>query len=67
MVFTFLSFSPPSLPFSLPPSLAGITSVETNVEAKKVVVQAENKVKATDMLAALRKWGKAAGKEVSLA
>ena len=67
MVFTFLSFSPPSFPPSLPPSLAGITSVETNIEAKKVVVQAVNKVTAIDMLAALQKWGEAAGKEVSLA
>ena len=73
MVLTLLSLHsslPPSPP--LPPSLAssskGITSIETDIEAKKViVVHAEDKVKATDILAALQKWGKAAGKEVALA
>jgi len=38
------------------------------LEAKKVVVvHAEDKVKASDILAALEKWGEAAGKDVALA
>ncbi|GAB5036616.1 copper chaperone [Nannochloropsis oceanica] len=48
--------------------MEGITSIETDLEAKKVVVvHAEDKVKASDILAALEKWGEAAGKDVALA
>ena len=44
----------------------GITSVETSVEEKKVVVVSDGKVSPETMLAALKKWGEAAGKDVSL-
>jgi hypothetical protein len=60
------------LPLSLPPSISpllflkGVTAIDTNVPEKKVVVQTEDHVQATDLLTALAKWGEAAGKEVKM-
>jgi len=43
-----------------------VTAIDTNVPEKKVVVQTEDHVQATDLLTALAKWGEAAGKEVKM-
>ena len=44
-----------------------MTNVETNVEAKTVVVTSEGQTSPEDMLAKLQKWGEASGKSVALA
>ncbi|EKU22660.1 hypothetical protein NSK_008095 [Nannochloropsis salina CCMP1776] len=46
--------------------MEGVTAIDTNVPEKKVVVQTEDHVQATDLLTALAKWGEAAGKEVKM-
>eukprot|EP00529_Nitzschia_sp_RCC80_P038294 CAMPEP_0113467472 /NCGR_PEP_ID=MMETSP0014_2-20120614/14831_1 /TAXON_ID=2857 /ORGANISM="Nitzschia sp." /LENGTH=72 /DNA_ID=CAMNT_0000359779 /DNA_START=133 /DNA_END=351 /DNA_ORIENTATION=+ /assembly_acc=CAM_ASM_000159 len=45
----------------------GVESVECNVEAKTVVVQAPESVDPQLMLEKLEKWSKASGKSVALA
>ena len=45
----------------------GVTDIETNVEAKTVVVQADASVSPEFMLGKLQKWGNASGKTVELA
>ena len=45
----------------------GVTDIETNVEAKTVVVQADASVSPDSMLEKLQKWGNASGKSVELA
>jgi copper chaperone CopZ len=45
----------------------GVSSVETDVTAKSVVVQADDSVSPQDMLQKLEKWGQASGKTVALA
>ena len=45
----------------------GVESVECNVEAKTVVVQASESVAPQLMLEKLEKWSKASGKSVALA
>ena len=47
------------------PTSTGVEKVETNVEAKTVVVTGS--ASAEDMLAALKRWGTAANKSVELA
>lgn len=47
--------------------IEGVSSVDTNVEAKVVIVQAEESVSPQFMLEKLEKWGKASGKHVALA
>ncbi|CAB9507623.1 Copper transport protein ATOX1 [Seminavis robusta] len=45
----------------------GVSSVETDVAAKTVVVQADESVTPASMLEKLEKWGSASGKSVALA
>ena len=47
--------------------IEGVESVECNVEAKTVVVQASESVAPQVMLEKLEKWSKASGKSVALA
>ena len=44
----------------------GVSSIDANVEEKKVVVESTGATSAEDMLAALKKWGEASGKTVAL-
>eukprot|EP00550_Attheya_septentrionalis_P000698 CAMPEP_0198289264 /NCGR_PEP_ID=MMETSP1449-20131203/7513_1 /TAXON_ID=420275 /ORGANISM="Attheya septentrionalis, Strain CCMP2084" /LENGTH=73 /DNA_ID=CAMNT_0043987567 /DNA_START=35 /DNA_END=256 /DNA_ORIENTATION=- len=44
----------------------GVTSVETNVETKTVLVTADEQVSSHDMLAKLMVWSNASGKSVEL-
>eukprot|EP00567_Pseudictyota_dubia_P018180 CAMPEP_0197439710 /NCGR_PEP_ID=MMETSP1175-20131217/6386_1 /TAXON_ID=1003142 /ORGANISM="Triceratium dubium, Strain CCMP147" /LENGTH=73 /DNA_ID=CAMNT_0042969669 /DNA_START=48 /DNA_END=269 /DNA_ORIENTATION=+ len=45
----------------------GVSNIDTNVEAKTVVVTADDSVSPQFMLEKLEKWGNAAGKSVALA
>ena len=45
----------------------GVEEVDADVEGKKVVVKHSDAATADAMLAALKKWGEAAGKSVELA
>jgi len=45
----------------------GVSNVDTNVEAKTVVVTADDSISPEFMLEKLQKWGNAAGKSVALA
>eukprot|EP00640_Fibrocapsa_japonica_P009877 CAMPEP_0113934448 /NCGR_PEP_ID=MMETSP1339-20121228/1773_1 /TAXON_ID=94617 /ORGANISM="Fibrocapsa japonica" /LENGTH=76 /DNA_ID=CAMNT_0000936261 /DNA_START=79 /DNA_END=309 /DNA_ORIENTATION=+ /assembly_acc=CAM_ASM_000762 len=47
--------------------MPGVTSVETDVEAKTVVVQGDAQTSPETMLEALMKWSAASGKSVELA
>ena len=44
----------------------GVTAVETDVEAKRVVAHCAPSVNADELLQALQKWGSASGKSVEL-
>lgn len=44
----------------------GVTDIETNVEAKTVVVTHANSVSKQDMLQKLEKWSASSGKSVAL-
>ena len=47
---------------------AGVTDVDASLEAQKITVKHDAaKASQADMLAALKKWGDAGGKAVSLA
>lgn len=47
--------------------IEGVQAVDTNVEAKTVVVQADDSVSPQLLLEKLLKWSKASGKSVELA
>eukprot|EP00934_Nitzschia_sp_Nitz4_P004846 Nitzschia sp. Nitz4//scaffold29_size155292//72439//73114//NITZ4_002661-RA/size155292-augustus-gene-0.71-mRNA-1//1//CDS//3329546457//4836//frame0 len=47
--------------------IEGVQSVNTNVETKMVVVEADDSVTPALMLEKLEKWSKASGKSVELA
>ena len=46
---------------------SGVQNVDTNVENKTVIVQADESVDPQAMLAKLQKWSEASGKSVALA
>jgi len=47
--------------------MEGVSNVETDVEAKSVVVTADDSVSPQAMLEKLQKWSEASGKSVALA
>lgn len=47
--------------------ILGVKSVDTDVQAKSVTVEADDAVTPEFMLEKLEKWGKASGKHVALA
>ena len=47
-------------------SYTGVSDVQTNVEAKSVVVVHADNVSKDDLLAKLQKWSAASGKSVAL-
>eukprot|EP00985_Skeletonema_marinoi_P006308 scaffold2728_cov137-Skeletonema_marinoi.AAC.6 len=44
----------------------GVSDIQTNVEAKSVVVMHDDSVSKDDLLAKLQKWSAASGKSVAL-
>lgn len=58
----------PTFPSSNPPIvLLGVSDIQTNVEAKSVVVVHSDTVSKEVMLEKLQKWSAASGKSVALA
>ena len=47
-------------------SYTGVSDIQTNVEAKSVVVVHDESVASADLLAKLQKWSAASGKSVAL-